>query len=78
MAFETERARQFYDQSLPLAELLPPAGRAVFQVMLRTYRGLLEAIAEADFSVFDRRICVSAWRKLWWVIQALPARWGWT
>ena len=41
-------------------------------------KSLLDAIAEADFSIFDRRICVSAWRKLWWVIQALPVRWGWS
>src|SRR5206468_6986638 len=33
MGFEAARARQFYDRSLPLAGLLRPAGRAVFQVM---------------------------------------------
>jgi phytoene synthase len=78
MEFETERARQFYDRSLPLAGLLSRPGRAVFQVMSRTYRGLLEAIVAADFGVFDRRIRLSRWRKLWWVMQALPVRWGWT
>jgi phytoene synthase len=75
--FEVERARQFYQQSLPLGEYLHPPGRAVFQVMARTYRGLLEAIVAADFRVFDQRIRISRWRKLWWVIQALPVRWGW-
>jgi phytoene synthase len=77
MQFEAERARQYYDQSQPLADLLHPPGRAVFQVMSRTYRALLEAIVAADFRVFDRRIAVSRWRKLWWVIRALPVRWGW-
>ena len=75
--FEVERARQFYQQSLQLGEYLHPPGRAVFQVMARTYRGLLDAIVAADFRVFDRRIRISPWRKLWWVIQALPVRLGW-
>jgi phytoene synthase len=78
MAFEAERARRFYDQSRPLTELLYPAGRAVFQVMSRTYRGLLDAIAAADFAVFDRRIRINRWRKFWWMIEALPVRFGWT
>jgi phytoene synthase len=77
MRFQVERARHFFDQSLPLATLLHPPGRAVFQVMSRTYRGLLEAIVAADYGVFDQRIRVSRWRKLWWVMQALPVRWGW-
>jgi phytoene synthase len=77
MAFEAQRARQFYDQSRRLTDLLYPAGRAVFQVMSRTYRGLLDAIVSADFAVFDRRIRLSRWRKFWWMIQALPVRFGW-
>jgi phytoene synthase len=78
MLFESQRARQYYQQSEPLAALLHPPGRAVFQVMSRTYRGLLEAIVAGDFDVFSRRVCLSRWRKLWWMIQALPVRWGWT
>ena len=44
MRFEVARARSYYEASQPLAALLQPPGRAVFQVMTRTYRGLLEAI----------------------------------
>src|SRR5262249_2005854 len=33
MRFEVERARHYYDISQPLADMLPPAGRAVFLVM---------------------------------------------
>jgi phytoene synthase len=77
MRFQTQRARWFYDQSSPLSAFLYPPGRAVFQVMSRTYRGLLEAIVAADFRVFDRRIQLSRWRKIWYVMQALPVRWGW-
>lgn len=77
MAFEAERAMHYYDQARPLAGLLRPAGRAVFQVMARTYRGLLEAIIRRDYDVFSQRVRVSRWRKLWWAAQAMPVRWGW-
>jgi 15-cis-phytoene synthase len=77
MRFEIERARQYYDASRPLADLLPPAGRAVFVVMTRTYRGLLDAIERRDYDVFSSRVALSSWRKLGLVVQALPVRLGW-
>src|SRR5260370_17219859 len=42
MRFEVGRTREYYDKSAPLAGLLNSSGRAVFLVMSRTYRGLLE------------------------------------
>lgn len=77
MRFEVDRARRYYEAAGPLAGLLPPAGRAVFRVMLRTYRGLLDAIEARDYDVFSSRVTLSRWRKLGLVVQALPARWGW-
>jgi phytoene synthase len=77
MRFQVERARSYYEAAAPLAGLLDPAGRAVFLVMLRTYRGLLEAIERRDYDVFSRRVRLSRWRKLWLAAQVLPLRWGW-
>jgi 15-cis-phytoene synthase len=77
MQFEAERARGYFEAARPLAGLLRPPGRAVFLVMTRTYRALLEAIVRRDFDVFSRRVRVSSWRKLWLAAQALPVRWGW-
>jgi 15-cis-phytoene synthase len=77
MRFQVERARHYYDISQPLASLLPPAGRAVFLVMARTYRSLLDAIERRDYDVFSHRVSLSHWRKLGLVIQALPVRLGW-
>lgn len=77
MRFEVERARLYYDASLPLTKLLTPPGRAVFQVMRRTYRGLLDAIERRRYDVFSRRVRLSSWRKLGLVVRALPVRWGW-
>jgi|SRR5579884_2634079 len=77
MRFEAERARRYYDAAEPLTELLCPAGRPVFLVMLRTYRGLLDEIERRDYDVFSERVRLSRLRKLWLVARALPARWGW-
>jgi phytoene synthase len=76
MRFEIERARGFYDAAWPLVPLLSPPGRAVFLVMARTYRGLLDAIEERDYDVFSGRVKVSSWRKLFFALRALPVRWG--
>jgi phytoene synthase len=77
MRFEVARARQYYQAARPLAALLPPAGRAVYQVMQRTYEGLLDAIEERHYDVFSCRVSLSRWRKLGLVVQALPVRLGW-
>ena len=63
-------------QSRPLAHHLSPAGRAVFLVMARTYRGILDAIERRDYDVFSARVRLSSWRKLALVLQVLPVRWG--
>jgi phytoene synthase len=77
MRFQAERAYHYYTASRPLAECLRPPGRAVFQVMTRTYRGLLDAIVQRDYDVFRERVRVPKWRKVWFAAQALPVRWGW-
>lgn len=77
MRFQVERAQGYYESAAPLADLLDRTGRAVFLVMLRTYRGLLEAIVRRDYDVFHGRIRLSRWRKLWLAVQVLPLRWGW-
>jgi len=77
MRFQVERARSYYRSAEPLADLLAPAGRAVFLVMLRTYRGLLEVIEQRGYDVFSSRVHVSRWRKLWLAVQVLPLRLGW-
>lgn len=78
MRFQVARARDFYRQSRPLAPLLRPAGRAVFQVMAGTYEALLDAIEHRDYDVFSQRISVSRWHKLWLAVRALPVRYGFT
>lgn len=76
MRFQADRARDYYNAANALAPLLEAPGRAVFLVMLRTYRGLLDRIEASGFDVFRRRVRVSHWFKLWQVMRALPVRYG--
>jgi phytoene synthase len=76
MRFQADRAYAYYDAALPLLDALSPPGRAVFLVILRTYRALLDAIVRHDFDVLSERITVSRWHKLWLAVRALPVRWG--
>jgi phytoene synthase len=76
MRFEADRAYSYYDAAGALTGLLAPAGRAVFLVMLRTYRGLLDEIVRRDFDVFSGRVRLSRLRKLWLAARVLPVRWG--
>jgi phytoene synthase len=77
MNFQVARANGYYDAALPLAQRLRPAGRAVFLVMLRTYRGLLDEIVRRDYDVFSTRVRLSRLHKLWLAARALPLCWGW-
>lgn len=77
LEFEVQRAYGYYEAARPLEGLLEPAGRAVFSVMWRTYRALLDRIVACDYDVYTQRLSVSRWHKLWLVVRALPVRWGW-
>ena len=76
MRFEVERARSYYDSAWPLAPLLARPGRAVFLMMARTYRALLDEMERRDYDVFGRRVRVSAWKKVRLALGVLPVRWG--
>lgn len=77
MKFQIERARCYYTKAEQLTELLMPAGRAVFKVMMRIYRGLLKEIERRDYDVFSQRVRIPSWRKMRWLLMAFPVRWGW-
>jgi len=76
MRFQVERARRFYDAAQPFVSLLSPPGRAVFLVLSRTYRALLDAIEQCDYDVFSHRVSLSNWRKMLFALRALPVRWN--
>lgn len=73
--FQVSRARGFYRQSEPLAALLTPHGRAVFALMSRAYRGLLERVAAAGPGVLRRRVRLSPVSKLGLLARAWIHTW---
>lgn len=77
MRFQVERARHYYDEGEALMELLDPSGRAVFRVLSRTYRALLDRMEQRDYDVFRERVRVSRWVKLAYLASAIPIRLGW-
>jgi phytoene synthase len=76
MHFQADRARTYYSDAMQLSPLLPSPGRAVFQVMMNIYQGLLNEIQHRGFSVFSGRVRVPRWTKISHLLQALPVRWG--
>jgi phytoene synthase len=76
MRFEADRAYRYYDEAHALVACLYPPGRAVFLVMLRTYRALLDEIVARDFDVFAGRVRLPRWYKVWLAVRALPVRAG--
>jgi 15-cis-phytoene synthase len=75
MRFQVQRARAYYLAAEPLLDLLPRPGRAVYQVMQGTYRGVLEEIERRNYDVLHGRVRLSSFRKLVLVALALPRRW---
>ena len=65
MRFEADRAYGWYDRSLPLAALLPPAGRAVFLVILfglwKHQRRLLPIAVSAAVSLLVWKLVPGVW-----------------
>jgi phytoene synthase len=75
MRFQIERARACYAAAWPIMPLLAPPGRAVFLVMAKTYRGLLDAIEARQYDVFSARVRVASWKKMLFALEAVPVRW---
>lgn len=71
MAFEVARARDYYRQAEPLAQMVSPTGRPVLAAMRRIYGGLLGEIERRHYDVFHHRISLPRWRKLAIVAAAM-------
>jgi phytoene synthase len=70
MRFEARRARSYYDQSLPLLDLIHPRSRPSLWALIAIYSRLLERIERKNYDVFTRRVRLSALEKSWIVVRA--------
>ncbi len=71
MKFEAERARAYYNESMPLLDLIHPRSRPSLWALIGIYSRLLERIVESDYDVFARRVRLPLWEKSWIVVRAL-------
>lgn len=74
MAFEAQRAHEYYDRAAPLLYRIDPASRAGFSAMVSIYRSLLRKIEQEDFRVHGRRIKLSKGEKLRLLVSSFLRR----
>src|SRR5215467_5343081 len=70
MRFEAARARQYYNDSAPLLELVHPRSKSSLQALISIYSRLLERIEGTNYDVFTRRVRLSLFEKSWIVVRA--------
>ena len=71
MRFESARARAYYDESLPLLDLVHQRSRSSLAALIAIYSRLLERIEACDYDVFARRVRLSPLEKSWIVVRSL-------
>jgi phytoene synthase len=76
LAFEGQRAYDYYRKARPLTELVEPVGRPVLRAIVGIYRALLDEIARRDYNVLAGRIALPPWRKALITLGALAGRSG--
>jgi len=71
MAFEAKRARAYYDEAMPLLDLIHRRSRRSLWALITIYSRLLERIEAANYDVFTRRVRLSALEKSEILLRAL-------
>jgi 15-cis-phytoene synthase len=71
MRFEAARARAYYNESLPLLDLIHPRSRPSLWALVTIYSSLLDRIESSNYDVFRRRVRLSLIEKSWIVVRAL-------
>jgi len=70
MEFEARRAREYYDDSAPLVDLVDAPSRPSLRALIGIYSRLLDRIVDSNYDVLARRIRVPTWEKLWVLASA--------
>jgi phytoene synthase len=73
MRFETARARTYYQESLPLLDLIHPRSRPSLWALISIYSKLLKRIEQSNYDVFTKRVRLSLMEKSWIVLRAFVA-----
>jgi phytoene synthase len=63
LAFEADRAREFYQAGDELIPYVSEDSQPALWVLVRIYRRLLEKIAERQYDVFSAKVSLTVWEK---------------
>ena len=74
LRLEAGRARQYYDESRLLLELIHPRSKASLLALISIYSRLLDRIEGKNYDVFTSRVRLSAVEKSWILVRALIGR----
>ncbi len=74
LRFEGGRARDLYREAAPLPGMIDPDSRPALIAMIDIYRELFDRIESSGYSVFESRIAVPRWRKVWLMARAFVRR----
>jgi phytoene synthase len=74
LAFEAQRAYEYYVDARPLVGLVDPVGRPVLRTIVGIYRALLDEIVRRDYRVLDGRIALRPWCKVGIALKAMVGR----
>lgn len=70
MRFEAARARDYYNESMLLLDLVHARSRPSLWALIAIYSRLLERIERSDYDVFSQRVSLSGLEKSWIVLRA--------
>jgi phytoene synthase len=71
MAFEAERARDFFRQAAPLVRMVDARSQASLQALIAIYSRLLDRIVQSNYDVLARRIRLSTVEKIWLLARSM-------
>ena len=74
MQYEVARAHRYYQQSLPLIEMVEPESRPALWAMIAIYHGILRVIERNSYNVFSRPAALSDMEKIALALRAVGMR----
>ncbi len=73
LAFEGNRAYEYFTRAEPLTRLVNPMGRPVLRAIVGIYRALLDEMAGRGYDVISRRVSLPSWKKAAITLRSLVA-----
>lgn len=70
MRFETGRAKAYYEEAMPLIQMVSKSTRPSLWALIQIYYRLLQRIEARGYRVLDERVRLSSAEKMWLLVEA--------